>query len=497
MYGGRIWILVSANPASSDPASNTMANDLGIGFCCKPVINIRLPDVSEWDETTCPQLVCQHPHCWATVQRLQRGHPRILQPVSRAPKKSEDGLPTLKIVDLSLPDSSILAKRITDSSQFFKHPTSLMGDSKFDSDFQSSLEGPHFLGFKSFRDFRGQGFAQKPRKPVKLPVLNLNATHLPKYPDGGNLVMVWIPDEQGKHKKPDQNQRTNLLRMSPDKKSFIPLKISKIIPCQEWSSRRAAQKKKKSTHVPTGGQPCSAQLMHRWLKVPPPSPVTPPSYLESLPSWTFTVPKHSLISSLSDEERTILRMDQLDIISEESLFRKGHQFRLSKTKMILAVHRIKLQSPVLRYPANIRELHSRMPKATPKLKRKGPKITAKETDKIDRKPSLSKSEILQPSEMELKEESKKSKELLELHRVSFSDIFLPQKDSFISLSEDSITEQTQLYELEAQEVEPKETSKSFLAMHENLKEESPHPIQIPQTSDEQEEELLTPPSSRE
>nr|XP_020821155.1 uncharacterized protein C9orf43 homolog isoform X2 [Phascolarctos cinereus] len=365
-----------------------MANDLEIGFCCKSVINIRLPDVSEWDETTCPHLVCQHPQCWATVRRLQRGHPRILQPISRAPKKSEDGLPTLKIVDLSLPDSSILAKRITDSVPFFKHPTSLIGDSKFELDLQSSLEGPHLLGLKSLRGFHGQGVAQKSRKPVKLPVLNLNATHLPKCPDGRNLVMVWIPNEQVKRKKPDQNYRTNLFRLSPDKKSFVPLKISKIIPCQEWISKRESQKKKKSTEIPTGGQPCSSQLMHRWLKVPPPSPDTPPSYPESLPSCTFTFPKRSVMSSLSDEEKTISKMDQLDRISEENLFHEGHGFMLSKTKMILAVHRINLQSPVLRYPANIRELHSRVAKATPKLKRKGAQREIKEREAFGVKSSF-------------------------------------------------------------------------------------------------------------
>ncbi|XP_027725402.1 uncharacterized protein C9orf43 homolog isoform X2 [Vombatus ursinus] len=376
-----------------------MANNLEVGFCCKSVINIRLPDVSQWDETTCPQLVCPHPQCWATVRRLQRGHPRILQPISRAPKKSEDGLPTLKIVDLSLPDSSVLAERITDSVPFFKQPTSLTGDSKFESDLQSRMEGSHLLGLKSLRGFHGQGFAQKSRKPVKLPVFNLNATQLPKCPDGGNLVMVWIPNEQVKHKKPDQNYSTDLFRLSPDKKSFVPLKISKIIPCQEWISKRASQKKKKSTEIPTGGQPCSTQLMHRWLKVPPPSPVTPSSHLESLPSWTFTFPKHSLMSSLSDEEKTISKMDQLDGISEENLFHEGHGFMLSKTKMILAVHRINLQSPVLRYPANMRELHSRVAKATPKLKRKGLKKPVQKIDKADRKPNFSKSEIQQTSEM--------------------------------------------------------------------------------------------------
>ncbi|KAM9066892.1 uncharacterized protein C9orf43 homolog isoform 2-T2 [Sarcophilus harrisii] len=476
-----------------------MANDLEVDFCSQPVINVRLPDLSQLDETTCSQLVCQHPHCWAAIRRLQRGHPRILQPISRAPKKSEDELPTLKIVDLSLPDSFILAKRISDSVPFFKHPPSLSGDSKVESDLQSSVE-ESFLGFRSLRDFHGKGFGQNRRKPAKLPVLNLNSTYIPKSPDGGNLVMVWIPDEPVKYKRPDQKRRTKL---SPDKAS-IPLKNSKAISSLEGISKKAAHKKKKTTQVPTGGQPCSAQLIHRWLKVLPPSPVTMPSNMGSLSSWDFTFPKQLLMSSLSNEEKAIAKMNQLDVIDEESLFQKRHPFKLSKTKMILAVHRINLQRPVLRYPANIKELHSRTARTIPKIKKKDLKIPVQKSDKAAREPGLSKNEIPQSSEMELKEESKKSKELLDLNRVSISSNFLLQKDSIVSAKEKQIqkdsvvADKAQVQEPEAQNVKPEETSKLPLAVDEKkLKEEPSDSIQIPQASEEQEDEPPTPPTSRE
>lgn len=47
-------------------------------FCPKPFVTMDLPDDSQWDETTCDLAVCQHPQCWATIRRIERGHPRIL-----------------------------------------------------------------------------------------------------------------------------------------------------------------------------------------------------------------------------------------------------------------------------------------------------------------------------------------------------------------------------------------------------------------------------------
>ncbi|XP_053421334.1 uncharacterized protein C9orf43 homolog isoform X5 [Nycticebus coucang] len=48
-----------------------------------------LPDDSQWDETTCDLALCQHPQCWATVRRIERGHPRILSSPCKAPLPEE------------------------------------------------------------------------------------------------------------------------------------------------------------------------------------------------------------------------------------------------------------------------------------------------------------------------------------------------------------------------------------------------------------------------
>ena len=43
-----------------------------------------LPDKSQWDETTCDLAGCQHPQCWATIRRIERGHPRLLDSSSKS-----------------------------------------------------------------------------------------------------------------------------------------------------------------------------------------------------------------------------------------------------------------------------------------------------------------------------------------------------------------------------------------------------------------------------
>lgn len=55
-------------------------------------IAMDLPDESQWDETTCDLAVCQHPQCWATIRRIERGHPRILGTPCKTPLDAEGEL---------------------------------------------------------------------------------------------------------------------------------------------------------------------------------------------------------------------------------------------------------------------------------------------------------------------------------------------------------------------------------------------------------------------
>ncbi|EPY73029.1 hypothetical protein CB1_056242006 [Camelus ferus] len=100
-----------------------------------------LPDESQWDETTCGLAVCQHPQCWATILRIERGHPRILGSSCKSPLNAEDRLPVLTLVNIA--DSCFQARRLAHHhlSEFtFTKPHSLLPQgSKFGSEFQGSL----------------------------------------------------------------------------------------------------------------------------------------------------------------------------------------------------------------------------------------------------------------------------------------------------------------------------------------------------------------------
>ncbi|XP_047686294.1 uncharacterized protein C9orf43 homolog isoform X4 [Prionailurus viverrinus] len=149
-----------------------------------------LPDESQWDETTCKLAVCQHPQCWATIRRVERGHPRILGPPCKTALNNEDKSPVLTIVNIS--DSCFRAKRLAHGHlsgfTFTKAPSLLCQGSKFDSKFQG----------RPRKDLPDKDFTHYTDKSPKLSVLNLNETRLPSSQDVRNMVVVWIPEQPEK-----------------------------------------------------------------------------------------------------------------------------------------------------------------------------------------------------------------------------------------------------------------------------------------------------------
>ncbi|XP_053512517.1 uncharacterized protein C9orf43 homolog [Artibeus jamaicensis] len=307
-----------------------------VSFCPKPFVTMDLPDDSQWDETTCDMAVCQHPQCWATIRRIERGHPRILDSQRKISLDVDDRLPMVTIVNIS--DSCFQAKR---------HPHRHLPGFTFTK--------PHFLlsqGSKFDSKFQGRPRKKLPDKDLinwadrsfKLPVLNLNETPLPCPQDVRNMAVVWIP------KKPEDH-------VGPAEKHIVPSK-------DERKKRKTHTAKDKSSLVLSGRQNLGTQLRAPGIIVPPPSPV---HFFEPLDSefplfWnqSDTLPRYLLSDLLSDEEKTSPSpemMMQLARMKKRPPLENSRPDSAISEKMVLYAHSLTLQRPALRYPKHLKRLY--------------------------------------------------------------------------------------------------------------------------------------------
>ncbi|GAB5580045.1 uncharacterized protein C9orf43 homolog isoform X1 [Prionailurus iriomotensis] len=368
-----------------------------IGFCPKPVVAMDLPDESQWDETTCKLAVCQHPQCWATIRRVERGHPRILGPPCKTALNNEDKSPVLTIVNIS--DSCFRAKRLAHGHlsgfTFTKAPSLLCQGSKFDSKFQGRWHLCLPLKFgqsgevgrcrwemdvKSVLDYRnsiskGQeargsslglgriyltkisptiltSLLRNPRHKWdrsvavwhSLSVLNLNETRLPSSQDVRNMVVVWIPEQPEKRARPAKKKR--------------------IVSRQDGRMNCVAK-----DHFLYREQKTETQLGPPRMNVPPPLPVHIFEQLtsESIPFWNQfdlePLPQDLLKNLLPDEgkARPSLEMKtQLAMMKKKLALEKSRPDSAISAKMFLSVHRLALQRPALRYPEHLKKLCSNL-----------------------------------------------------------------------------------------------------------------------------------------
>uniref|UniRef100_A0A8C0LFC6 Uncharacterized protein n=1 Tax=Canis lupus dingo TaxID=286419 RepID=A0A8C0LFC6_CANLU len=282
---------------------------------------MHLPDESQWDETTCKLAICQHPQCWATIRRIERGHPRILGTPRKTTIDDEDKLPMLTIVNMS--DSCIRAKRLAhhhlSGFTFTKPPSLLCPGSKVHSKFQGRPQ----------KDLPNKDVIGNTDRSPKLSVLNLNETQLPSPQDVRNMVVIWIPEQ-------------------PEN----PAEKKHVVPSQDWRKGRM-----KSTVVKT-------QLGPPEMIVPPPSPVNFFEQLstESIPFWNQfdMVPQDLLKDLLPNEGKTMPSLEmktQLAMMKKKPPLEKSRPDSAISAKMFLSVHRLTLQRPALRYPKHLNKFY--------------------------------------------------------------------------------------------------------------------------------------------
>ncbi|XP_059781389.1 uncharacterized protein C9orf43 homolog isoform X5 [Balaenoptera ricei] len=299
-----------------------------IGFCPKAFVAMDLPDKSQWDETTCDLAVCQHPQCWATLRRIERGHPRILDSSRRSPLDAEDRLPVLTIVNMA--DSCFQAKRLAcghlSGFTFPKAHSLLSQCSKFYSKFQR----------RPWKDLPDRDLICRTNRSPKLSVLNLNETQLPCPQDVGNTDVIWIPE---KHTSP------------AEKKHII-------------RSQDGEMKRKKSTGKHKSSRDPQTQLGPPGMIVPPPSPVHLFEQLSSecVPLWNQydMLPQDLLKDLLLDKGKTVPYLEmqtQLAMMRKKPPLEKSRPDSAISAKMYLSVHCLTPQRPALRYPEHLKKLY--------------------------------------------------------------------------------------------------------------------------------------------
>ncbi|XP_025744275.2 uncharacterized protein C9orf43 homolog [Callorhinus ursinus] len=301
-----------------------------------------LPDESQWDETTCKLAICQHPQCWATIRRIERGHPRILGSPCKTTPNDEDKLPVLTIVNMA--DSCIWAKRHAhhhlSGLTFTKPPSLLCPGSKLDSKFRGRPRED--LPDKDLIDHPDRS-PKVNHRLKKLSVLNLNETELPSPQDVRNMVVIWIPEQPERHVSPAEKKH--------------------ILPSQDWMKKRTKSTGKDSFRY--GKQKTETQLGPPGMIVPPPpSPVHFFEQLnaESIPFWNQfdTLPRDLLKDLLPDEGKTMPSLEmktQLAMMKRKAPLEKSRPDSAISAKMFLSIHRLTLQRPALRYPKHLKKLY--------------------------------------------------------------------------------------------------------------------------------------------
>ncbi|XP_071981396.1 uncharacterized protein C9orf43 homolog isoform X2 [Engystomops pustulosus] len=207
----------------------------------------------ELDETLCRRPLCPHPQCWATLQRMERGHPRYRAPhnITRHPSREEGGLPALSVT--TLPEAKTPQNGADPQHQLIiASPATVY--SMYTSAAPCSMEN-FFPGVNSYRQIiapsRSSGSSFSSRKTRKVKILD------PSFQDtkSRDVTMIWVPNSQ--HKPPKTEDREKTLKVwIKDLSLKDPMGGTK-----RESQNPAVTTHNKQKKPPTGGCPLNLTLV--------------------------------------------------------------------------------------------------------------------------------------------------------------------------------------------------------------------------------------------
>ncbi|XP_078282346.1 uncharacterized protein LOC144608446 [Rhinoraja longicauda] len=230
------------------------------------------------DETLCDHVVCQHPMCWATFRRLERGLPRIrIQPIRKfSPEKSVD-LPPLNILELpqwsadkavDVSSAPIISRKTALSAQSYKssHPDILRPTSVMGTSLGSSMECERFTRSRS---------CSPPSRDRPVSVRKVEMIDLHQQPSTcdqymGKTMFFWVPNPRNKRKwQKKQAKSITPKSVSIKEISFQGQPYDELEGLSVEQKERQKMRKKAKTKAPTGGQPYTflarkQQSLMRW-----------------------------------------------------------------------------------------------------------------------------------------------------------------------------------------------------------------------------------------
>ncbi|KAJ6652064.1 hypothetical protein lerEdw1_015267 [Lerista edwardsae] len=237
----------------------------------KSTANMMAVDASGWDETVCNMVACQHPPCWEALRRIEKGVPRILFKISgRDSPEPRDEVPTLKIVDLpfdcsekghveSSESSTSISKTISNirnAKGFQTHstlnemlfpPVSVVRSASSEKNSRVEFHTPHCTP-------TGVNYW---RPTMQVADLSVSADPDPdQQTPHPSLVVRWVPGIRHKLLQPE-NSTTSIETSASQRMRVKDLALEGILSLSE----KPEFKRKKSSKIPTGGQPYRLHLM--------------------------------------------------------------------------------------------------------------------------------------------------------------------------------------------------------------------------------------------
>ncbi|XP_053551413.1 uncharacterized protein C9orf43 homolog [Bombina bombina] len=226
----------------------------------------------ELDETICVTPTCQHPQCWASLRRIERGYPhfRSLRSYSTLSSEDDGGLPILKVITLpNLQPSPVGLDshhlRISSSETRLAGLNSQALYDQNNESYKCSSDKLFFPGLNSCVESEASIRKLSPMKLQKVEVLDITTSSAVSCDIGRrrHTPLVWVPNSPWKCQQQEQKKDH---QEEPSKVRIKDLVFQTFFSEDTKREVLSGLQSKKNKKVPTGGNPHNASIAHSTIK---------------------------------------------------------------------------------------------------------------------------------------------------------------------------------------------------------------------------------------